>query len=141
MPTNKVKMEMSSMSENISFARVAVAAFAAQLDFTLAEIEEIKVAVSEAVSNCIIHGYANRPEEKVIIDMAIEDGKLKIDIEDFGIGIEDIEAAMQPAFSTGEDRMGLGLVFINSFMNEMDLISTPDKGTLIKMVKIPENQG
>lgn len=141
MPNNKVKMEMSSMSENIAFARVAVAAFAAQLEFTLAEIEEIKVAVSEAVSNCIIHGYENRPAEQVIVDMAIEDGQLKIDIEDFGIGIEDIEAAMQPSFSTGEDRMGLGLVFINSFMNEMELISTPGKGTLIKMVKIPENQG
>lgn len=141
MPQNRVRIEMSSLSDNIAFSRVAVAAFAAQMDFTLAEIEEIKVAVSEAVSNCIIHGYENRPEEKVILDLCIENGKLMINVEDFGVGIEDIDAAMQPAFTTGEERMGLGLVFINSFMNEMELISSPGKGTLVKMAKLPENRG
>lgn len=139
MANNRVRMEMTSRSENIAFARVAVAAFAAQLDFTLAEIEEIKVAISEAVSNCVIHGYQNRPDETVVIEMSIEGNQLKVNVEDFGIGIEDIEAAMQPAFTTGEERMGLGLVFINSFMTEMELISTPNQGTLVRMVKIPEN--
>lgn len=140
MANNRVKMEMSSRSENIAFARVAVAAFAAQLEFTLAEIEEIKVAISEAVSNCVIHGYGGRPDETVYITLEIDGEQLKLEVEDFGVGIEDIEAAMQPAFSTGEERMGLGLVFINSFMNEMELISEPGKGTLVRMVKIPENQ-
>jgi len=140
MATNQVKIEMASMSENIAFARVTVASFAAQLEFTLAEIEEIKVAVSEAVSNCIIHGYQNRPDEMVVLQMKIENGEFHLDVEDFGVGITDVEEAMQPAFSTGEERMGLGLVFINSFMNEMELISTPGEGTLVRMVKIPENQ-
>lgn len=139
MAKNSVKMEMTSRGENIAFARVAVAAFAAQLDFTLAEIEEIKVAISEAVSNCVIHGYQNRPDEMIVIAMSIEENRLQMSVEDFGIGIEDIEAAMQPSFTTGEERMGLGLVFINSFMTEMELISTPGKGTLVRMVKIPEN--
>lgn len=140
MANNRVKMEMTSRSENIAFARVAVAAFAAQLDFTLAEIEEIKVAISEAVSNCVIHGYQNRPDETVSIDMSIDDNRLIVSVEDFGVGIEDIEAAMQPAFTTGDERMGLGLVFIHSFMTEMELVSTPGTGTLVRMVKIPENQ-
>ncbi|AZR74788.1 anti-sigma F factor [Anoxybacter fermentans] len=135
---NRARIEMSSMSENIGFARIAAATFAAQLNFTLAEIEEIKVAVSEAVSNCIIHGYENRPDGTIVLNMTIEDGKLKIEVEDFGVGIEDIEAAMQPSFTTSEERMGLGLVFINSFMNEMEIISTPGEGTLVRMVKIPE---
>lgn len=140
MMKNKVKIEMSSVSENIGFARMAVATFAAQMDFTLAEIEEIKVAISEAVSNSIIHGYENQSDGIVVVALEIDQGKFVIDVEDFGVGIKDIDEAMQPSFTTSEERMGLGLVFINSFMDEMKIESTVGEGTLVQMVKIPENQ-
>ncbi|MCK4259090.1 MAG: anti-sigma F factor [Halanaerobiales bacterium] len=137
---NRAQVEMFSLSENIGFARMAAATFAAQLEFTLAEIEEIKVAVSEAISNCIIHGYENRSNETVVLDLAIEEEKLIIRVEDYGIGIEDIEVAMQPSFTTSEERMGLGMVFMKSFMNELEVKSTLNQGTQIKMVKVPENR-
>ncbi len=137
---NRALVEMSSLSENIGFARMSVATFASQLEFTLAEIEEIKVAVSEAVSNCIIHGYENRSDGIVVLDLTMEDEKLIIQVEDHGIVIEDIETAMQPSFTTSEERMGLGMVFMKSFMNEFEVISTPNQGTRVKMTKIPENQ-
>lgn len=137
---NRALVEMSSLSENIGFAWMSVATFASQLEFTLAEIEEIKVAVSEAVSNCIIHGYENRSDGIVVLDLTMEDEKLIIQVEDHGIGIEDIETAMQPSFTTSEERMGLGMVFMKSFMNEFEVISTPNQGTRVKMTKIPENQ-
>lgn len=139
MNNNRAKIEMSSMSENIGLARISAATFAAQLDFTLSEIEEIKVAISEAVSNSIIHGYENDTNGNVILNMELDGNRFKIEVEDFGVGIADINEAMQPSFTTSEERMGLGLVFINSFMNEMEIISTPGEGTLVRMVKIPEN--
>lgn len=137
---NKAEIKMSSLSENIGFARMAVATFGAQLEFTLAEIEEIKVAISEAVSNCIIHGYENQPKGDIHLAMFIQDNSLILIVEDFGIGIADVEEAMQPSFTTSEERMGLGMVFMNSFMNEMSIDSTPGEGTKVRMVKIPEKQ-
>lgn len=135
---NKAEIKMFSLSENIGFARMAVATFGAQLDFTLAEIEEIKVAISEAVSNCIIHGYQNQPEGEIYLEMVIEDNSLILLVEDFGVGIVNVEEAMQPSFTTSDERMGLGMVFMNSFMNEMTIDSTPGKGTKVRMVKVPE---
>lgn len=137
---NKAEIKMFSLSENIGFARMAVATFGAQLDFTLAEIEEIKVAISEAVSNCIIHGYQNQPEGEIYLAMFIEDNSLILLVEDFGVGIVNVEEAMQPSFTTSDERMGLGMVFMNSFMNEMTIDSTPGKGTKVRMVKVPEKQ-
>ncbi len=140
MTKNKAEIKMTSLSENIGFARMAAATFAAQLNFTLAEIEEIKVAISEAVSNCIIHGYENRTDGTVVLNLLIEDNRLIMVVEDYGIGINDIEEAMQPSFTTSEERMGLGMVFMNSFMNEMEIESETGKGTKVRMVKIPEKQ-
>lgn len=137
---NKAEIKMFSLSENIGFARMAVATFGAQLDFTLAEIEEIKVAISEAVSNCIIHGYQNQPEGEIYLAMFIEDNSLILLVEDFGVGIVNVEEAMQPSFTTSDERMGLGMVFMNSFMNEMTIDSTPGQGTKVRMVKVPEKQ-
>ncbi|MDD3024207.1 MAG: anti-sigma F factor, partial [Syntrophomonadaceae bacterium] len=106
---NYVRFEFQSIAENVSFARSSVAAFATQLDCTLDEIEEIKLVVSEAVSNSIIHGYDNRANEKVEIMVAIRDDRtLEMIIKDYGKGIEDIIRAMEPAYSTDGSRMGMG---------------------------------
>lgn len=134
---NYLKLEFPSLPQNVGFARVIVATFAAQLEFTLAEIEEIRVAVSEAVSNCVIHAY---PFETGIIrlELTIEDATLGIKVHDYGKGIIDIEQAKQATYSTQPERMGLGLVFMESFMDEMELISRPQEGTTVIMKKRPE---
>ncbi|WP_027340019.1 anti-sigma F factor [Halonatronum saccharophilum] len=132
---NKARLIVDSISENIGLCRVTVASFAAQLDFTLSELEELKVAISEAVSNSIIHGYKEE-SGKIEIEMGIFDGKLQIIVEDRGCGIEDIEEACQPTYTT-EGRMGLGLVFIDSFMDEFKVESKLGEGTRLKMLKVP----
>ncbi len=132
--TNYVRLEFQSLPENVSFARSCIGSFASQLDCTLEEIEEIKLVVSEAVSNCIIHAYDNRTNEKVLIMASITDDRsLEIIVEDFGRGIQDIQQALEPTFSSDETRMGLGFTFMKSFMDEMDVISTPGEGTSIKL--------
>lgn len=132
---NEVQIEFLSIPSNVAFARVAVAAFASQLDFTLADLEEIKVAVSEAVSNAIIHGYENAVNQFVKIYAAITADSIEIKVEDHGKGIEDIQKALQPAFSTDAERLGLGFVFMQSFMDSFEVKSTPGKGTLVKLSK------
>ncbi|MFP4662358.1 MAG: anti-sigma F factor [Halanaerobiales bacterium] len=134
---NHASIKMLSKSNNVGLARLSVAAFASELDFTLNEIEEIKVAVSEAVTNCIIHAYPLE-EGEINIDLKIEDKKLIIVIEDQGVGIEDIDAVIQPSYSTKEEHMGLGLAFIDSFMDEFELQSDQENGTSLWMMKIPE---
>lgn len=134
---NKAHLTLLGKSSNVGLARITTATFASELDFTLSELEEIKVAVSEAVTNCIIHAYP-MDEGIIELDLEIEDGKLIIIIKDKGIGIKDIEAVLQPSYSTKEEHMGLGLAFIDSFMDEFELISNIDEGTTLKMVKIPE---
>ncbi|MDD4171352.1 MAG: anti-sigma F factor [Syntrophomonas sp.] len=131
---NYVRFEFQSLPENVSFARACVGAFAAQIDCTLEEIEEIKLVVSEAVSNCIIHGYENRPHEKVVVVAAIiNDQTMEIMVEDFGKGIADIKQAMEPSFSSDTARMGLGFSLMKSFMDEIEVISQPGQGTSVKL--------
>lgn len=132
---NHLKMEFDSLPENVSLARVVVASFAAQSDITISELEEIKVATSEAVSNAIIHGYENKPYEKVTLELLRDGNTLVITIEDFGVGIDDVEQATQPAFSTDPDRMGLGFVFMKSFMDNLEVESEKGKGTRVTMQK------
>ena len=134
---NHAHITILSKSNNVGLARLSVAAFASELDFTLNEIEEIKVAVSEAVTNCIIHAYPFE-EGLINIDLTIEDNKLIVVIDDNGVGIEDTDAVLQPSYSTRDDHMGLGLAFIDSFMDEFILESSIDEGTSLKMIKIPE---
>ncbi|WP_035270452.1 anti-sigma F factor [Desulfitibacter alkalitolerans] len=132
---NLLKMEFLSLQENVGLARVAVASFAAQDDLTLNELEEIKVAVSEAVSNSIIHGYDN--SEKGIIKVTIirYEDRMEIEVTDEGKGIEDVDQAVQPAFSTDPERMGLGFVFMGSFMDTLIVNSKPGSGTQVIMGK------
>jgi len=135
----RVVVKLPSRSENVALARVIVAAFASRLDFTVPEAEEISVAVSEAVSNCIIHGYRNEPG-LVKLEMAVVGGALEVVVADRGCGIPDVKQARQPAFTTVEERMGLGFVFMESFMDAMTVASRPGRGTRVVMRKRPERE-
>jgi len=133
--TNQLTIEFSSLTENVPFARVAVAAFASQLDFTLSDLEEIKVVVSEAVGNAIIHGYNNSPDKTVKIRASLDDQTLTLSIEDNGRGIDDVARAMEAGYSTDPERMGLGFVFMQSFTEHMEVNSAPGKGTRVTLIK------
>lgn len=132
---NQMSFQLMSLPENVAVARVTVAAVAAQLNFTLSELDEIKVAVSEAVSNAIIHGYENNPKYSVQVVIKLYEQALEIVVEDKGKGIDDIEQALQPAYSSDPERMGLGFVFMQSFMNDFKVKSEVGKGTQVIMVK------
>ncbi len=131
---NQIKMSMYSSSENVSIARLSAATFSAQAELTLSDIEEIKVAISEAVSNAIIHGYG---EEKGIVEfcMTLYEDKIEYIIEDFGKGIADVEMAREPSYSSDPERMGLGFVFMESFMDDLSVSSELGKGTRVKMIR------
>lgn len=131
---NSLKMVFDSLSENVGIARVTAAAFAAQLDFTLNEIDEIKVAVSEAVSNSVIHGYGGSNGVVELI-MTLTENAVEYIVKDFGRGIADLEQARQPSYSSDPERMGLGFVFMESFMDELFIETEVDKGTTVRMVK------
>ena len=133
---NYIKLDFPSQSCNEAFARTAAAAFAAQLDPTLEEIGDIKTAVSEAVINCIVHAY---PKEIGRISMRLRilpDGQLEISVRDWGCGIENVEQAMKPLFTTGgEERGGMGFTIMDSFMDKLRVRSAPGKGTTVVMVR------
>ncbi|EKP93860.1 anti-sigma F factor [Thermaerobacter subterraneus DSM 13965] len=134
-----LELRLSSQAENVGVARVAVAAFAAQLPFTLSELEEIKVAVSEAVTNAVVHGYGH--DHGVVTVRAGHDGRrLWVEVADSGRGIADIEQARQPAFSTDPERMGMGFAFMEAFMDQVDVESVPGAGTTVRMYKRPRPQ-
>lgn len=132
---NSMRLEFLSLPENVGLARVAVAAMVAQTDITLNELEEIKVAVSEAVANAIIHGYGGEPRGWVRITVNRRQESLEIIVEDNGKGIADIALAMQPAYSSDPERMGLGFAFMQSFMDEVEVISEEGQGTKVIMRK------
>lgn len=131
---NYMTLEFPSKSTNESFARSAVACFAAQLDPTLEEIGDIRTAVSEAVTNCIVHAY---PDDLGIITLRcriLKDNTLDIVIKDKGVGIQDIDQALKPMYTTGgADRSGMGFTIMESFMTSFSVISTPGKGTTVHM--------
>ena len=133
-PTNTVTMDFLSRSSNEGFARTAAACFAAQLDPTLDEINDIKTAVSEAVTNCIVHAYPNELG-KVRLKLALfEDNSLEIVVRDWGVGISDVEKAREPLFTTGnEERSGMGFTIMESFMDKLRVRSAPGKGTTVTM--------
>ncbi len=131
---NQIKITLQSLSENVGIARVSAAAFAAQLDFTLNDIEEIKVAVSEAISNAIIHGYKNQ-DGLIDFTMTLYEDEVEYAIVDYGKGIEDIVQARQPSYSSDPERMGLGFVFMESFMDNFEIHSIVGKGTTVRLTK------
>lgn len=133
---NEMRMTIDSRSLNESFARVAVAAFVAQLDPTVEEISDIKTAVSEAVTNSIVHGYSEQIGKIYITVQIMKNRTVKIVIRDRGKGIEDIPKAMEPLFTTvGGERAGLGFAVMQSFMDKVTVRSRPDKGTTVTLIK------
>ncbi len=135
-PINEFKINMLSCSANESFARVTVSAFLTQLDPTIEELSDIKTAVSEAVTNCIVHAY-KEGFGKIFITAAIyEDRSITVKIRDNGCGIENIEQAMEPLFTTaGGERAGLGFAVMQSFMDKLTVKSVPGKGTTVTLKK------
>lgn len=133
---NKMTLKFDSRSENEGLARVAVASFIAGLDPTLEEMADVKTAVSEAVTNAIIHGYSDENGE-VILCCEITDKTFEIEVKDNGIGIEDIEKAKEPLYTTKPEleRSGMGFVFMEVFMDTLEVISSPGKGTTVRMKK------
>ena len=129
-------LEFDSKSENEGFARITVAAFVARLDPTLEEISDIKMAVSEAVTNAIIHGYENK-EGKIKICCKIKENIITIEIRDNGVGISDIQKAKEPLYTTRPEweRSGMGFTFMETFMDHLNVISEVGKGTTIIMDK------
>ena len=131
-----VKLEFESRSHNEQFARVVTAVFAARLDPTVEEIEDIKTAVSEAVTNAVIHGY-EKEEGIVRLFLTAEGKSLAVVVEDDGVGIADIRRAMEPLYTSkpSRERSGMGFSFMEAFMDEVDVESEPGKGTRVRMVK------
>ena len=131
---NYMILEFPSKSSNEAFARSAVACFAAQLDPTLEELGDIRTAVSEAVTNCIVHAYPERLGNITLRCRILKDNVLDIVIKDNGVGIADIEQARRPSYTTGgNDRSGMGFTIMESFMTNVDITSSPGKGTTVHM--------
>ncbi|MBQ5885718.1 MAG: anti-sigma F factor [Clostridia bacterium] len=135
-PINEVKINLLSCSSNEAFARVAVASFIAQLDPTIEEINDIKTAVSEAVTNCIVHAYSERIDTVYITVRIFENRLVKITVRDRGCGIEDVKKAMEPLYTTaGGERAGLGFAVMGSFMDKLNVRSKFGKGTTVILTK------
>lgn len=130
-------LDFLAISENESFARVTVAAFVAQIDPTLEELTEIKTVVSEAVTNAIIHGYENNGKGMVQIRAALDGGVLNLSIHDDGIGIQDLERAKQPLYTTKPEleRSGMGFTIMENFMDHVTVETEVGKGTTVFMTK------
>ena len=137
MVTNEFRMTFDSKSINESFSRATVSAFSAQLDPTVEEINDIKTAVSEAVTNCIVHGYKNSVGKIYITTKIHDTNKIVISIRDKGCGIENIKKAREPLFTTlGGDRAGLGFSVMESFTDKLSVRSVLGKGTTVTLTKI-----
>ncbi len=135
-PVNEMKLIFPSRSTNEGFARSVVAAFVAQLDPTVDEVADLRTAVSEAVTNCIVHAYRDQIGLIRLQMRLYETGKVQIKIFDRGCGIPDVEQAMQPLFTTGgEERSGLGFSVMESFTDKVQVRSTPGKGTTVTLEK------
>ncbi|MGI6659462.1 MAG: anti-sigma F factor [Dethiobacteraceae bacterium] len=133
---NYMRLEIPSKSQNEAFARVVVAAFAAQVDPTIDEISDVKTAVSEAVTNAVIHGYENGPGT-IVIAATLEGSRLEVTIIDYGVGIADIEKAREPLYTSKPEleRSGMGFTIMENFMDSCHVVSEPGKGTTVTLVK------
>ena len=133
---NEMNLNFLSRSCNEGFARTSIAAFVSQLDPTIDELADIKTAVSEAVTNCIVHGYKSGIGKIYISSKIYDNGKIVIKIKDKGCGIPDVKQAVEPLFTTGgSERSGLGFAVMQSFMDKIKVISKPEKGTSVTLQK------
>nr|WP_146808791.1 MULTISPECIES: anti-sigma F factor [Aneurinibacillus] len=132
-----MRLEFAARSENEGFARIAVASFLSRLDITLEEMEEIKTVVSEAVTNAIIHGYEGDETGTVMIETTYTPVRIEIIVEDYGIGIANLEEARQPLFTTKPEleRSGMGFTIMENFMDKMEVETEIGRGTRIRLVK------
>lgn len=130
---NIVKLEFSAHLENVTFIRGAVASFLVEENLTMSIINEVKTICSEAVTNAIVHGYKNNGSNFVFMTLELEDSVLTITIKDNGVGIEDVEKAREPLFTTKlqEERAGLGFTIMDIFSDDLDVISKPGEGTTV----------
>lgn len=133
---NEMKLEFLAISENEAFARVVVAAFVAQLDPTIEEINDVKMAVSEAVTNSIVHGYGQKLGNVEIV-AKVDDISVEIEIIDYGKGIENVKLARQPMYTSGlqDERSGMGFTVMETFMDDVEVLSEIGIGTKVKMTK------
>lgn len=138
---NKIEIKFKSLPENEAFARTCVSAFCLQLNPTLDEIGDIKTAVSEAVTNCVVHAYPSKVGEITML-MFIEDRSIHISIKDNGVGIDNIEQAMTPFYTTkpDEERSGMGFTVMDSFMDSLEVKPNGLKGLIVEMSKRIENK-
>ncbi len=134
---NKMKMSFSSISENESFARSVAGLFALQLNPNLSEITDVKTAVSEAVTNCIVHGYPKGVEGDIELEGEIIDDVLHINVFDYGVGIENVSEALEPFYTTKEcdERSGMGFTIMRTFMDDVTVKSVVGEGTRVYMTK------
>ncbi|WP_226579511.1 anti-sigma F factor [Halobacillus litoralis] len=134
---NEMTLEFTSISENESLARVSVAAFISQLNPTMEELTDIKTVVSEAVTNAIIHGYEDKTDEKVTLTCAIDGEEIELIIQDRGQGIDNIDLAKEPLYTSKPEweRSGMGFTIMENFMDQVDITSEPGIGTTIRMTK------
>jgi stage II sporulation protein AB (anti-sigma F factor) len=133
---NWARVEFQSSALNLGFARVAAASWAAGLGFTLEELDDIKLAVSEAVSNCIVHAYPQCPG-RVLMLLSASDHALTVSVQDEGIGIEDVTAARRPGVSSSSQRMGMGFTLMEALSKSMEVTSMPGHGTTVVMSFTP----
>ncbi len=134
---NRMEFRFLSLAENEALARMVISAFLMSMNPTISLISEVRTAVSEAVTNAIVHGYEHQSGE-ITMRAQIADGRLELEIEDFGRGIDDVKQAMQPFFTTKpeQERTGIGFALMQSFMDEVHVRSTVGKGTLVQMRKL-----
>jgi stage II sporulation protein AB (anti-sigma F factor) len=135
--SNKMEITFDAQSVNEGFARMAVAAFVAQLNPTLEELADVRTAVSEAVTNAIIHGYESDRSKKVTISCGIDENTVYIEVSDSGVGICDIRQAMEPFYTSRPEleRSGMGFAFMEAFMDDVNVASSPGEGTRVTMSK------
>lgn len=142
LPENEMRLEFPSYSCNEAFARAAVGAFAASMDPTMDELADIKTAVSEAVTNCIVHGYPDKTGTILLTCAIYEKNTLEIKVVDYGVGIPDVQAARTPLFTTGgDDRSGMGFTIMERFMTQLQVDSVPQEGTTVTMVRTLKRGG
>lgn len=136
MTKNEMRLDFTSMAENVAFARMVISAFVMRIDPMLDELNDVQTAVSEAVSNAILHGYGDTPG-MVRMAAKLEDRSLCVEIVDCGVGIKDIDKAREPLFTSRPDmeRSGMGFTVMESFMDSLVVESTPGRGTTVRMTK------
>ena len=136
--SNEIRVDFPSLGENEGFARMVISAFLMQLNPTMSLVSEVRTAVSEAVTNAVVHAYAGRTDGRILLRASLDEQKVEIEVEDFGCGIADVAQAMTPFYTSQPDqeRTGMGFSLMLSFMDGVHVTSAPGSGTLVKMTKL-----